>query len=64
MFVKKKRKKLEILVLSDSHEKAAAGRISWFDSRVEAFIHISACQWGYFTIVGTASDDTEIISQS
>lgn len=51
MFVKKKRKKLEILVLSDSREKAAAERISWFDSRVEAFIHISACQWGYLNIV-------------
>lgn len=40
--------KQETLILGSSHsqEKTAAGRTSWFDAGVEAFIDISGCQRG------------------
>lgn len=37
MLLKEKRKKEEILGSSISHEKAAAGRIPWFDLGVKVF---------------------------
>lgn len=36
MLLNKKRKKEKILGSNDSQEKTAAGRIEWFDLRVEA----------------------------
>lgn len=53
---KGERKKEETLGSSISHEKAAAGRIPWFDLGVKAFIHMKGCEWDslnscYFPII-------------
>lgn len=42
------KEEMESLSSSSSHTQAAAGRISWFDPRLEAasYSHIPGCQWG------------------